>query len=111
MTSKLNATWSSTGMLLGALLSAPCAVGILLIPLGLGAVMMGGFFMFLDTYRYLFIVAALILLGVSHWGLRYAQEEFRPTRLVWVLTIVAVLFIISELVVDPPWARHALVPM
>ncbi|UCC88348.1 MAG: hypothetical protein JSV81_03300 [Anaerolineales bacterium] len=111
MTTKLNATWTSAGMLIGALLSAPCFVGILLIPLGLGAVMMSGFSMFLDTYRYLFIVAALILLGVSHWGLGHAQEEFRPTRLVWVLTIVAALFILGELAVDPPWARHALVPM
>ena len=111
MSKMLNAKWSSMVMLAGGLLSAPCFIGILLIPIGLGAVMATSLSAFLDTYRYTFMGVALVLLGVTHWGLRRAQAEFRPTRLVWILTIITLALIAGELIVDPPWARHALVPM
>ena len=110
MLKNINARWSSIGMLVGALMAAPCFIGILLIPIGLGAVMMSGAAMFLDEYRYIFMFVSLALLALSQYGLRKA-DVFRPTKLVWILTIIAIGLIAGELIVDPPWLRHALVPM
>lgn len=106
----LNARWSTAGMLVAGLGSAPCFIGIMLLPLGLGAVTMSSVFTFLDEFRILFMIGALALLAISHWALHRAQE-FRPTGLVWAFTVVVLVLIVGELIVDPPWARHALVPM
>lgn len=108
MTRSLSTGRSSVGMVIAACLSAPCFIGIVLLPLGLGAVAASTLFVFLDEYRFIFMLAALVLLGVSHWALRSARE-FRPTTLLWVLTIVTLALIAAELIVDSPWDRRMLV--
>ncbi len=104
---------SGIGSIIAALFAAPCVGGLLLMPLGLGATfMMSGAFVLLDESRYLLMVVALVLVGLTHWSARSAKTKIRqPTRVLWVATVLVVIFIGAELVVDPPWARHALVPM
>jgi hypothetical protein len=97
--------WSSISMVIGALMAAPCFVGILVGLVGLGALATSSLMVFFDTYRYIFMAIALVLLGLSHWGLRRARE-FRPTKLVWIATTIVVVFIAAELILDPPWSRH-----
>lgn len=101
---------TSFGVVVAGLLSAPCFIGVMLIPLGLGAVMTSAAFKFLDTWRFLFMGVTLALLAVMHIGLR-RSDVFRPTALVWIVTAIALALILGELFVDPPWARHANVPM
>jgi hypothetical protein len=95
---------TSLGLIVSGLVSAPCFVGIALIPVGLGAVMSSALFTFLDTYRYIFMAVTVGLLVVAHVGLRRA-EVFRPTWLVWGATVVAAVFILGELAIDPPWGE------
>ncbi len=101
---------SSIALVITGLASAPCFIGVLLIPVGLGAVMTSAAFKFLDEWRLLFMGLTLVLLAVAHIGLR-KSDVFRPTALVWGATVIALAFIIGEIVVDPPWDRHANVPM
>jgi hypothetical protein len=100
--------WSSISMIIGALMAAPCFVGILVGLVGLGALATSSLMVFFDTYRYIFMAVALGLLLLSHWGLRRARE-FRPTRLVWAATAIVVLLIAAELIIDPPGNRHVAV--
>lgn len=100
---------ASAGAIFVGLISAPCFISLLLIPLGLGAFMSTGVFIFLDGYRYLFMALALLAVLLVHWVLRRGQ--FRPTRTIWVITFFVIALVAAELIVDPPWARHALVPM
>lgn len=100
---------SSIGLIITGLLSAPCFIGVLLIPVGLGAVMTSAAFKFFDAWRYLFMGLSVALLVVAHIGLRKA-DVFRPTLLVWIATVVAVALILGEVIVDPPWDRHANIP-
>ena len=100
MIKKLNARWSSVTMVLSAIVGAPCFLGILLVPIGLGAVAASSVFVFFDQYRFIFMALAIGLLVLSHWGLRKA-EVFRPTKLVWILTIVTAGMIIAELIIHP----------
>jgi amino acid transporter len=94
----------------GGLIAAPCVIGIILIPLGLGAsVMASGPFKFLDDWRFVFMGLALVLLIIAHVTAR--RGGHKVGALLWVITFLAVAFIAAELIVDPPWDRHALVPM
>lgn len=72
--------------------------------------MMGGLFTFFDSYRYIFMGAALVLVIVAQVGLRKAHQ-FKPTKFVWIITVLVVTLIVGELYLDPPWARHVNVPM
>lgn len=95
---------------IGGLIAAPCVIGIILIPLGLGAsVMASGPFKFFDDWRFVFMGLAVVLLVVAHVTAR--RGGHRVGVFLWVITVLAIAFIATELIVDPPWDRHALVPM
>ncbi len=100
---------SSIAATIGALFSSSCVVGILLIPLGLGSVMASGLFKFFDDYRFIFMAITLAFLVSAHVISRRAGGA--NARFLWIITIIAVAFIAAEIIVDPPWDRHALVPM
>ncbi|HEV3475646.1 MAG TPA: hypothetical protein VG602_09820 [Actinomycetota bacterium] len=100
--------WSILASGLGGLLAAPCAIGVLLIPLGAGTVMTSAAFKFFDEWRYLFMGLALVLLVLSHIVARRSQKG-TPVAL-WILTVLVVGFIAGELYFDPPFDRHANIP-
>src|SRR5687767_11245964 len=100
-----SARTSSIGMVIGALMAAPCFLGIVAGAVGLGALATSSLFVFLDEYRLIFMIIALLLLIASHWGLRRARD-FRPTRLVWGATIIVVGLIAAELIIDPPFGHE-----
>jgi cell division protein FtsW (lipid II flippase) len=100
--------WSILASGLGGLLAAPCAIGVLLIPLGAGTVMTSAAFKFFDDWRFLFMGLALALLVLSHIVSRRAHRK-TPIAL-WILTVLVVAFIAGELYFDPPWDRHANIP-
>jgi hypothetical protein len=93
---------------IGALVSAPCVIGILLIPFGLGAVMTSALFTWFDTYRYIFMAVAVALVVLAHVAAR--RGGMGASKFLWVITVLTVAFIAAELIVDPPWDRHANVP-
>lgn len=101
---------TSGGAVMTALFSAPCFISLMLLPLGASAFMSTALYIFLDKYRLILMAVALISLGFTHWALRKGSH-FHPTKTVWVITIIVLVFVIGELVVDPPWHRHLLVPM
>ena len=101
---------STLGMVILALFAAPCVGGLALTPIGLGAAFMAsGLFVFLDDYRLITMAAPLVLLGVT---LGECRRTGRAIPLYVTLSIIVILGLITaELIVDPPWVRHALVPM
>jgi xanthine/uracil permease len=100
--------WSILASGIGGLLAAPCAIGVLLIPLGAGSIMTSAAFKFFDDWRYLFMGLALVLLILSHIVARRAHRK-TPVML-WILTVLVVAFIAGELYFDPPFDRHANIP-
>lgn len=105
-----NAKVASTGAVAAALFSAPCFISICLLPLGVSVAMSSALYIFMDKYRLVFMAIALVALGLMHWSLRRGSH-FKPTKTVWIITVIVLVFIVGELVIDPPWHRHLLIPM
>lgn len=99
---------ASAGALATALFSAPCFISLLLFPIGITVGMSSALYVFADKYRFVFMAISLVTLGLTHWALRRGSH-FKPTKTVWVLTVIVLVFIVGELVADPPWARHSIV--
>lgn len=93
---------------IGALLSAPCVIYLVVLPLGLGALGMTAAYAFFDNNRLIFMALTVVLLALAHIQARRTGST--PTFL-WIVTVIAVGLMLVELIVDPPWERHAYVPM
>lgn len=92
----------------GALLSAPCVIYLVVLPLGLGALGMTAAYAFFDNNRLIFMALSAFLLALAHIQ---ARRGGSTPRFLWVVTVIAVGLMLTELIVDPPWERHAYVPM
>lgn len=104
---------------IAGILAAPCAVTLLLLPLGLSGAVAAAGGMWLDRHRIWFMVASLILILFTHaayhrmqsvraalslrMGAALPQSPWER-RSVWIATLVSVAFIVAELALDWRWA-------
>lgn len=100
---------SSIAASIAALAAAPCVIYLIVLPLGLGAAIgMTAAYTFFDTYRFIFIGIAAVMLVLAHMT---ARRSGSVPKFLWIVTIVAVVFMATEFITDPPWERHKWVPM
>lgn len=99
---------TASGAVAAAVISAPCFVSLLLFPLGVTVGMSSALYIFLDKWRYIPMIVAIVALVGMHLAVRKGSH-FKPTKTVWVITVLVALFVVGEIVADPPWSRHAII--